>query len=152
MSYALDPRPELLVEIVDVIEATCSEEGVAKILNGTLDLPLLVASIRSTRLRREVVVTRKLEQTRVVPHMLTVALEHDALEIVVQERAWDAAELLEGKSVAVHEALELLIEREVGVHGARPAEHEYEAAEGATGVADLNATKASPVNLALLAR
>ena len=93
----------------------------------------------------------ELEHARVVLHVLAVAIEHDALEIVVEQRARHAAERLEGAAVAMHEALEPLIEREAGVHRARPAEHQHEAAQGATRLADLHTAEARPVDLALLA-
>ena len=62
-----------------------------------------------------------------------------------------APERGEGLDVAAQEALERLIEREAGIDGARPRQHEDEAREHTADAADGERAEVPPVDLGLLA-
>src|SRR5262249_6642772 len=57
--HLFDPGGELTIEIDERGEAARSEEGVPQILDGPLDLSLLVAAVGGARTRREVVMPRE---------------------------------------------------------------------------------------------
>ena len=86
------PAEELGVDIVEVAEGACGEEGVAQVLDLALDLPLLVSASRGAGVGREVIVAGELEQAGMKLHRGAAAVEHGAAEIVVDEVAGDAAQ------------------------------------------------------------
>src|SRR5205814_1813608 len=127
-------------------------KSVAQVLDRALDLALLVSAPRCTRPGGEMIVAGELENTRVIAHVLAGALEHDALEIVVEQHARRATEGLEGFDVAADEALERLVEREACIQRPTEAQYHDEARQRALGRADAHLTEARPIDLALLAR
>ena len=79
-----DPRRELSIQIGDIRKPPGREEGVPEVLDGSLDFPLLIAPVRRTRFRGEVIVSRQLQEAGVVADVIAHAFEDDALQIVVQ--------------------------------------------------------------------
>lgn len=93
----------------------------------------------------------ELEDLRVVPDVIAVALEDHALEVVVEDLARDSAERVEGIDVPAQETLELLLPEELGVHRPRPSQHHHEARQLAPRLSDVAFAEAAPVDLGLLA-
>ena len=89
---AIDPRVELGVEVVDGSEGSGGEEGFAKVAHAPLDASFLVAARDGAGLWCEVVVTGQLENAWMKANKLAFALEHGALEIVVEDGARHATE------------------------------------------------------------
>src|SRR5690606_15852065 len=106
---------------------------------------------RRARTRLEVVVPCELEDAIVKPHVLAGSLEHDALEVVVEDDTRHAAEVLERLGVSAQEALHRLIEREPREHRAAEREHHHEARETTLRALDLDESEVAPVDLRLLA-
>ena len=147
----VEPRRELLVEILDGTKRSGLEEGLAQVAHATLDAPLLVATRDGARLGGEVVVPGELEDARVEADEFAAALEDGALQVVVQDRPRHAAERFERGDVPAQEALGRLVEVEAGEQRARPREHHEEAREAALRAADLDGAEGRPVDLRLLA-
>src|SRR5678815_5637247 len=123
----------------------------AKILNQSFDFTFFVSPVRRAWLGRKAVVTGEVEDARMEPDVVADALEHDALEIVVQDLARRTAERLEREHVATHERLERGVEHEPRVHRTRPREHEHETPQRPLGGPDLELAEVAPVDLGLLA-
>lgn len=109
------PSLRLRVEVIDIPEAPGHEEGPAHVADCPLDATLLVAACHAYRTRFEVPVCREGQEQRVEASPVADALEHDALQIVVQEDAWAAAPLDERRLVAAQEVLGVLAKEEVHV-------------------------------------
>jgi hypothetical protein len=97
-------------------------------------------------------VAGQLEDPRVVANELSVALEHDRLEIVVEKLSRRAAKRFEGSNVSAKEALERLVEGEAREESARERQDHHEARQLAIGAANADRAEAGPIDLALLAR
>ena len=97
------------------------------------------------------VVAGELEQAGVKLDGGTAAVEHSAAQVVVDERAGDAAQGLEGLDVSAEETLKGLVEGEEGGDGARVAEDHDESGDGACAVSDADLAEGAPVHLTLLA-
>ena len=82
---ALAPEARLGVEVVQVGERARGEEAVAYVADRALDAALLVAARDRHRARLEAVVRGELQQRRVEADRVAHALEHGALEVVVQQ-------------------------------------------------------------------
>ena len=65
------------------------------------------------------IVAGQVEHARVEADVIADALEDDALQVVVEDRAGHALQRGEGLDVAAQEALERLVQGEAGVAGAR---------------------------------
>lgn len=151
VGHALDPVGELGVEALYRGESAGLKEAVAQVLDGALDLALLVAAVGRAGLGGEVVVARHEEHRLVEADVVAGPVEDDALQVVVEDGARDAAERAERGDVAAHEALHGLVEGEASEHGPRPAEHHHEAGERPLGVANADGAEVPPVHLSLLA-
>ena len=126
----VDPLGELLVEVVDGREAARGEErrgGGTGSRRSTL--PFSLPRYGAQGLRREVVVAGELEEARDgTGRGRPDPLEHDALEVVVEDPRGTPPSVSEREHVAAQEALERLVEREAREQRARPRQHEHEAA------------------------
>jgi len=91
------------------------------------------------------------QQHRVEADRITLALEHGALEVVVQQHPGQA-QCGEGLDVAAQEAVHAGIEEEAQEDLARVAQHHDEGHQRAPGATDGQMTEVSPVHLRLLAR
>ena len=138
------PVRELRVEIVEVAERARGEEGVAQVLDLPLDLALFVGARRRAGPGREVIVPGELEEARMKVNRAALAIEHRALEIVVDQDPGTAAQGVDGLDVAAQKALERLVEREDRVDRARVAEHEHEARQRALAAPDADARRSCP--------
>ena len=145
------PAEELGVDVVEVAEGACGEEGVAQVLDLALDLALVVSASRGAGAGREVIVAGELEQAGMKLHRGAAAVEHGAAEIVVHEVAGDATERVEGVDVSAEEALERLVEGEERGERARVAEDHDETGDRACAVSDADLAEGAPVDLRLLA-
>ena len=125
-----------MVEVVEVREGPCGEEGVAQVLDLPLDFPLLVSAPRGAGLGREVVVAGEFEQSGVELDGGASSVEDGAAEVVVDEGSGGAAEGVEGDDVSSEEPLEGLVEGEEGGEGAGVAEDHDEAGDDASAVGD----------------
>ncbi len=73
----------------------------------------------------------EIEQSRVKADVIADALEHDALQVVVEQGPRNAPECGERLDMAAHEALQRLVEREAREDRARPRQNHHEARERA---------------------
>ena len=80
------------------------------------------------------------------------ALEHGALEVVVQQHAGHAAEGSEGQHMAQQEAVHAGVQAEAQEDAARVAQHHHEGHQGPLGATDDEVAEVTPVDLCLLAR
>ena len=112
MHDTLDPGVELLIEVLERAEATGGEERFANVAYATLDARLLISACHGDRLGCEVVVTGDLEYSRMKSDEVTLPLEYDTLQIVVEYGARHAAQPLKSLDVTAHETLEGLVKRE----------------------------------------
>ncbi len=94
--FALRPGRGLSIEVVEIGVGSRGEEGVARVANGPLDTPLLVATRGRDGARLEAVVARELEQGGVKANGVAGPLEDGTLEVVVEQNARNAAEEGEG--------------------------------------------------------
>ena len=117
-----------------------------------LDPPLLIAPANCHRARLEAVVGGEGEEFWVEANRVAHALEHDALEVVVQEGSGQSAECSERLDVATQEAVHLGVEAKAQEHPPRVAEHRHEAHQRTARLADLQVAEVSPVDLHLLTR
>ena len=104
------------------------------------------------RARLEAVVGGQGQQRRVEADRVALALEHGALEVVVQQHPGHAAEGGEGRDMAAQEAVHAGVEEEAQEDHARVAQHHHEGHQRAAGAADLQMAEVTPVDLRLLAR
>ena len=118
-----DPSSKLGVEFFERTKATRGKERVAQISNVALDFTLFVTAVGCARFRSKVVMTSELKNTRIQTHESTVALDDDALEIVVEQRTRNAAEVLEGFDVSLQKALHYLVQEKTREYRSRIREH-----------------------------
>ena len=98
------PGARLRVEVVDRGEFARREEVVADVLDRALDAPFLVGAVRRARARLEAVVPGEREQRRVKAHGVALALEHRALQVVVEDDPRHGVEEAERLDVAAQKA------------------------------------------------
>ena len=150
-SQAVAPSLGLGIEVVEIDERAGGKEAVADITDGALDSALLIAARDGDGARLEAVVSGELEQRGVKADGIALALEHDALEIVVEEDPWQPVPGGEGADMAAQEALQACIEEEAEIDLAREAQDHDEGHQRAAGASDRELTKMPPVDLPLLA-
>jgi len=147
----LHPGQRLSVEIVDVCKGPGSEEAIADVANRALDAPLLVAPRGRDGARLVVIMGRQLEQGGMEADGIASALEHSALEVVVQEHARDPTEELEGFYMPPEKARHRRAQVETQEYLARIRQHHHEAEEPPLRPSDADLPEEPPVNLGLLA-
>src|SRR5690606_38986824 len=81
---------------------------------------------------------------------IALALDDDALEVIVKNSTRDAAEVLEGSDVTASEALECLVESKPSECRARPSQDHHETGQSALPAARPQLSKGAPIDLGLL--
>ena len=92
------------------------------------------------------------QELGVEPDRVAHALEHDALEVVVQKGPRQSAKCSECLDVTAQEAVHLGVEAKAQEHAPRVAQYGHEAHQRSPRAADLQVTEVSPVDLHLFAR
>ena len=149
-SQAVAPSLSLGIEVVEIDERAGGKEAVADITDGALDPALLIAARDGHGSGLEPIVSGELEEGGVKADGVSLALQHDALEIVVEEDPWHAVPGGEGADMAAQEALQACIEEEAEIDLAREARDHDEGHQRAAGASDGELTKMPPVDLPLL--
>jgi hypothetical protein len=72
------PAPKLRIQIVDIDKRASSEEGVADVLDLSLDLPLLIPATRRTGPDRKVIMAGEFEEPWVKANRRAGAFEDGA--------------------------------------------------------------------------
>jgi hypothetical protein len=98
-----------------------------------------------------VVVRAELEQARVKVDSAALPREHGCLQVVVEQDARTAREVLEAGHVAREEVLLTLVEEEFQIERAREAQRHHEARQLPLGAAHQHLAEVRPVHLRLLA-
>ena len=148
---AAAPGLGLDIEVVEIGELSRREEVVAHIADGALDATLLVAACHRHRTRLKAIVTGERDQGGMEANGVALALQHCALEIVVEQDTRTSVPGREGADVTAQEVLHLGVEEEAQKNLARVAQHHDEGQQGTTRAADHEMTKMPPVDLPLLA-
>ncbi len=95
MGDLVAPAPKLGVQVVDIGKRPRGKEGVAEVLNLSLDFAFLIPPPRRAGPRREVIVPGELEQARMKPNRAALPFEHRTAEVVVDEGPRGSAQRLE---------------------------------------------------------
>jgi hypothetical protein len=93
IGHLVEPLLQLLIEIIEIVEAAAEEEVLADVAIRPLDLPLRLRPVRLARLRQVAVVTGKFEQRPIgdnVASLRILAAEHGA-HAVVEDVFWHTA-------------------------------------------------------------
>jgi len=91
------------------------------------------------------------QQTGMESDGVGVTLQDGRLQIIVQDSAWNAAQIGEGVDVSSKEVLQALIKEELEIAGAAVGERENEAGEAPASATDAEFSERSPIDLSLLA-
>ena len=102
------------------------EEIVANVAYGAFDPTLLVAARHGHRTRFVAVVRGERQQHGVEADRVAAALQHGALEVVVQHDPGAAAEGGEGLGMAADERCAVSVEEEAQEDAPRVAQHHHE--------------------------
>ena len=148
---ALAPGLGLRVQIIQVGEGASGEEGLAHVADRALDASLLVATRHRHWARLEAVMACEREQGGMKADGVATALEHGALQIVVEGDARHRPSAREGADVAAQEVLHARIEEEVQVELARPRQHHHEGHQRTARAPDRQVPEVPPVDLGQLA-
>jgi len=95
---ALEPGVELLIEVGEGRERSRSEERFSDVSNFSLHAALFVAARDAHRGGREVIVPGELEDARMESDEISLSLEHDTFQIIVEHRPRNTVEPLEGST------------------------------------------------------
>ena len=148
---AIAPAARLRVQVVQVGVRAGGEEVVANVAYGAFHPALLITARHRDRPRLVAVVTCERQQRGVEADRVAAALQHGALQVVVEHDPGAAAEGGEGLGVAADEGCAVGVEEEAQEDAARVAQHHDEGHQGAAGAADLQMAEVGPVDLRLLA-
>ena len=94
---------------------------------------------------------RECQQCGIEADGLATALEHRALEVVVQSDPGHGAPGFKGLDVATQEVLHVSAQKEAQEDASGPGQDHHKGHEGALGLSDFEVCKVSPVALALFA-
>src|SRR6202521_3432641 len=140
------------MEVVEIGELSGRKEVVAHITDGALDAALLVPACHRHRTRVITIMCGERDQGGMKADGIALALQHCALEIVVEQNTRTSVPGREGADVTAQEALhDAGIEEEAQKNLARVAQHHDEGHQGTARAADHEMTKMPPVDLPLLA-
>ena len=148
---ARNPCEGLGVEVVEIDIRAGGEEGVAHVANGALDAPLLIAARGRDGAGLIAVVRRELDQRRVESDGVAGALQHGALEVVVEQHPRHAAEEGEGLDVAAEKRRHRRAREEAQEDLPREAQHHHEGDERPRRRAHGELAEVRPIDLGLLA-
>src|SRR5579864_6112368 len=149
--HAAAPSLGLNIEVVEIGESAGREEVVAHIADGALDAALLVAARHRHRTRLITIMSGECDQSGMKADGIAVALQHCALEIVVEQDTRTSVPGREGADVTAQEALHTGIEEEAQENLARVAQHHDKGHQGTACASDHEMTKMPPIDLRLLA-
>ena len=153
---AFAPDLRLRVEVVHVGERSGGEEVVADVADRPLDPALLIAARHGHRARLVAVGGGECQQVGVEADGSTTgmvhALEHGALQVVVEQHPGHAAEGGKRQHMATQEAVHAGVQAEAQEDAARVAQHHHEGHQGPLGAAHHEMAEVTPVHLRLLAR
>ena len=146
------PRTCLLVEIGERLEFARREKVLASVADRAFHASFFVRPVRRAGPRLEAVVSRKREQRRVEAHRISLAFEHGALEVVVQDRPWCGAEEAKRFDVAGEKARHRRAHGETQKAQAAVRQHDHEGPKSAERATDRDRAEVRPVDLRLLPR
>ena len=144
------PAAKLGIEIVGIAKGPRRKERMAEVLDLSLDLALLIAAPRRTRLGREAVVPGQFQQARMKLNRRAPSIEDRAPQVVIHQRTGDPPEGVERRDMASEKTLERLVEGEEREERARVAQHHHEARDRADAMPQGDRAKRPPIDLGLL--
>jgi len=109
VGHLVQPLPELAVEAVRAADAAGQEKVPAHVAERALDLALALGPMRAARPGLEAVVPGARRQRGVVDHACRVLAADRGAHAVVEDFAWDAAQVLERRGVAAQHGLQALM-------------------------------------------
>ena len=127
---ATAPGLGLDIEVVEIGKLSGREEVVAHIADGALNAALLVAACHRHRTRVITIMCGERDQGRMKANGVALALQHCALEIVVEQDTRTSVPGREGADVTTQEVLHAGIEEEAQKNLARVAQHHDEGHQG----------------------
>src|SRR6516162_3043797 len=148
--HAGAPGRGLGVEVVHIDKLASRKEVVANIADSALDPSLLVAACNRHRARFVAIMRGEREQRGMEADSIALALQHRALEIVVEQHPGTALPCREGSGMAAQKALQTCVEEEPYEDLTRVAQHHDERHQRAAGASDAKMAEVSPVHLPLL--
>lgn len=145
-----EPAFELRVEVGQIPELASCEEAAAKKPNRSFDAPLFIPAGDVAGLGLEAIVPRELKVSGVESDGIMHALEHGALNIVVQIGPGAASKVCVGVDVPLKESGHRRAQVEARKQLARERQHHHEGVELARSSIDVELAEASPVHLRLV--
>ena len=127
---ATAPGLGLDIEVVEIGKLSGREEVVAHIADGALNAALLVAACHRHRTRVITIMCGERDQGRMKANGVALALQHCALEIVVEQDTRTSVPGREGVDVTTQEVLHAGIKEEAQKNLARVAQHHDEGHQG----------------------
>src|SRR5579864_4259750 len=146
------PDIGLGIEVVQIGKFAGRKEGGANVSNCAFDPAFFISPGDGDRTRIKSIASGKLEQGGMKADDVTLALQHSAFEIIVEDDLWDPRPCLEGRNMTAQKVLQAGIEEEAQEDVARIAQHHDEGHQRTAGAADHKMTEVRPVDLGLLAR
>jgi hypothetical protein len=144
------PLVGLAVGVVETREGPGGKRVVADVADRPFDASLLIAAVRGDGPRLVAVVSREGEELRVEADRVADAIEHDALQIVVEDGTRHPGPAREGLLVPGEEVRKIVAGEEPKEDRARVGEDHDEADEGPLRLADADRTEVPPVHLGLI--
>src|SRR5260221_4750629 len=123
----------------------------ANVSNCTFDPTFFISPGDGYRTRLKSIASSKLEQGGMKADDVTLALQHGAFEIIVEDDLGDPGPCLKGLNMAAQEVLHAGIKEEAQEDLARIAQHHDEGHQRTACAADHEMTEVCPVDLGLLA-
>src|SRR3984893_10273716 len=145
------PDIGLSIEVIQISKFAGSKEGGANVSNCTFDPTFFISPGDGDRTRIKSIASSKLEQGGMKADDVTLALQHSAFEIIVENDPWDPGPCFKGLNMAAQEVLHAGIEEEAQKDLARIAQHHDEGHQRPARAADHEMTEVCPVDLGLLA-
>ena len=146
----LAPLVGLVIEVVDIVEASGVEEAFADKSDQSLHPALLISSRGRDGARLEAIVSGELKQRGMEADGVGAAFEHNAFHVVVEHDFGPTPERSERFDVAADEVGERGVEVEAHERITRVAEHQHERHQRALCTADGELAEVGPVDLRLL--
>src|ERR1700730_4791868 len=148
---AAAPDIGLSIEVIQIGKFAGRKEGGANVSNCTFNPTFFIPSGDGYRTRIKSIASSKLEQGGMKADDVTLALQHSAFEIIVEDDFWDAGPCLKGLHMAAQEVFHAGIEEEAQKDLARIAQHHDEGRQRTACAANHEMTEVCPVDLGLLA-
>src|SRR6202163_2270724 len=123
---AAAPDIGLRIEVIQISKFAGRKEAGANVSNCTFDPTFFIPSGDGYRTRIKSIASSKLEQGGMKADDVTLALQHSAFEIIVENDPWDPGPCFKGLDMAAQEVLHAGIEEEAQEDLARIAQHHDE--------------------------